>query len=241
MERLKTITEYYFFAEVIKENKISLLKEEITHIHKVLRIKPQTRITITDGLGHLAEATIQDITPKKIEFKDVEVKYKDPLSYSLTVAIAPTKNINRFEWFIEKATEIGITTIQPIITTHSERKHVRYDRLEKVAISAMKQSKKAWKPTISPMVELNDFLRKASDSNKYIAYLGEKAPHLFSVRGSNSDTAILIGPEGGFTQEEYELSKKNQFIAISLGNSRLRTETAGIVATQIISMQHDEN
>jgi 16S rRNA (uracil1498-N3)-methyltransferase len=240
MEKLKTITEYYFYAESINKNEIILSKEEINHIHKVLRINDNTRITLTDGLGQLACATIDNISSKKIEFIDIEVEKEQPLSYSLRIAIAPTKNINRFEWFIEKATEIGITAIQPILTFHSERKHIRFDRLEKVAVSAMKQSKKAWKPSILPIIGFAEFVNSTTEGNKYMAYLGEQAPHLYSVEAKKSNTIILIGPEGGFSPEEYELAKVNQYRAVSLGNSRLRTETAGVVATQIISMMYDK-
>lgn len=239
MEKLKTITEYYFYADTMTEDEIILPKEELTHIHKVLRIKDNTRITLTDGLGHIAEATITGFSNKNIDFKDIEVKKVKPLSYFLTVAIAPTKNISRFEWFIEKATEIGISNIQPILTEHSERKHIRHDRLEKVAISAMKQSKKAWKPNILPMVEFNEYIASAEECGKYIAYLGEESPHLNKVNIEYNSNIVLIGPEGGFSSKEYAVAKVNHFQSVSLGKSRLRTETAGIVATQIISMKYD--
>lgn len=241
MNEVKSITEYYFYAEAIDSGNIKLAKEEIIHIFKVLRIKSKTRIILTDGLGKIAHATIDNISANSISFMDIEVFKEMPLSYSLTVGIAPTKNINRFEWFIEKATEIGITKIQPIITEHSERKHIRMDRLEKVALSAMKQSKKAWKPEIMPLMDLKEYVVKVVDCNKYMAYLGEKSPNLAKLKGEFKDSIILIGPEGGFSSEEFEYAKSNGFQSVSLGKSRLRTETAGIVATQIISMQYDED
>jgi 16S rRNA (uracil1498-N3)-methyltransferase len=239
MKDCNTITEYYFYAEAIESKEIMLAKEEVAHISKVLRIKPNTRITLTDGLGKIANATINNISSNSIDFYDIEVKNIAPLSYSLQIAIAPTKNISRFEWFIEKATEIGIHTIQPILTEHSERKHIRLDRLEKVALSAMKQSKKAWKPEILPLASFNEVTTEVNNCNKYMAYLGVDSPNLYSVKGNFSHTAVLIGPEGGFTAAEYEIAKANGFQSVSLGKSRLRTETAGIVATQIISMQND--
>jgi 16S rRNA (uracil1498-N3)-methyltransferase len=240
MQKTKAITEYYFYADAINDDAIILSKEELSHINKVLRIRENTRITLTDGLGLIAEATISGISNKGIDFEDIEVKKVKPLSYFLTIAIAPTKNISRFEWFIEKATEIGISVIQPILTEHSERKHVRHERLEKVAISAMKQSKKAWKPNILPILEFKEYITGTGESDKYMAYLGEKSPHLFALNNKLKSSIVLIGPEGGFSEKEYATAKANNFQSVSLGNSRLRTETAGIVATQIISMKYDK-
>jgi 16S rRNA (uracil1498-N3)-methyltransferase len=160
--------------------------------------------------------------------------------FSLHLAVAPTKNIDRFEWFLEKATEIGITEITPVICEHSERTNLRTDRLLKVLISAMKQSLNLHLPVLNEPVRFSDFLKKDFSGQKFIGYVEEKQEILLKERyQKGSDCVILIGPEGDFSKEEIEKAKQNGFETISLGNSRLRTETAAIVATMTINLLND--
>lgn len=234
----KASEEYYFFAKSIEDDAIVLGEDEFHHITKVLRLKKQTEVTLTDGRGKSAIAEIQSIGKKHIEFDQIQIKKHTPGPYKLHMAIAPTKNINRFEWYLEKATEIGISEITPLLCEHSERKHIRADRLEKIIVAACKQSKKVWKPVLNTVVDFNDFVAQSSPSGKYIAYLGAKVRHLKSTLSGN-EHVLLIGPEGGFSENEYRKATAHGFTGVSLGVNRLRTETAGVVGTQIIAMHYD--
>ncbi|MFO7864217.1 MAG: RsmE family RNA methyltransferase [Salinivirgaceae bacterium] len=240
MSSIKTIDEFWFYARSISPDDIEMSEEEIFHMFRVLRIVPETRVFITDGNGRLAAATITEIGKKSIAFADIEVEQIPPYPYDLHLGIAPTKNINRFEWFLEKATEIGIGRITPIITEHSERKHIRPDRLEKIIVAAMKQSKKAYKPILTDVMNFAAFVaQKPKDTAGYFAYLGKESNHLKNELGKMNHQCVLIGPEGGFSANECSLAEKSGFQSVSLGKSRLRTETAGIVASQIIAMHYE--
>lgn len=236
---IKTIEEYWFFAESIQETRIVVGTEEMHHMHHVLRIQPNTRIIITDGNGQVAHATILEIDKKHVGFTDIQIIEVPPRPYSLHVAISPTKNMNRFEWFLEKATEIGISEITPIVTKHSERTHIRTDRMDKIILSAVKQSKKAWKPKVNELTDFNSFVSAHKACNGFMAYLGKESQHLKHVLNSMDEYVVLVGPEGGFAVEEYDLASELGFRSVSLGQSRLRTETAGIVATEIVAMHFD--
>jgi 16S rRNA (uracil1498-N3)-methyltransferase len=172
----------------------------------------------------------------KVEIVEKEENY-EKRPYYLHIAIAPTKSNDRFEWFLEKATEIGIDKITPIICDHSERRKIRSDRLEKVILSAVKQSKKAWLPELSPLIGFKEFIKQAGmEEQKYIAHCREgERPELIKILNHNSSLLILIGPEGDFSEEEIMIANTQGFSSVSLGKSRLRTETAGIVASQICS------
>jgi len=158
----------------------------------------------------------------------------------LHIAIAPTKNIERTEWFIEKATEIGVSTITPVICRRSERRELRIDRLEKVLLSAAKQSLHLHLPILNKVTGLQDFLKanKDSSSKKFIAYCEEHTAHLKNSFHSGESITVLIGPEGDFTEEEVSMAKEYGFIPVSLGESRLRTETAGVVVAAIFAMNN---
>jgi len=158
--------------------------------------------------------------------------------YRIHIAIAPTKNIDRFEWFLEKATEIGIDEITPIICEHSERTIIKPERLERVIIAAMKQSIKAFKPTLKQAISFKEFILQPLPGNlKFIAVCeAENRQLLQEVCRRNEEYFILIGPEGDFSPEEINLAKQSGFIPVSLGNSRLRTETAGVVACHICNL-----
>lgn len=239
MKQPQVISEFYFFAQSIDEQYIQLSDTEYHHIVKVLRIKESTRITLTDGKGKIAYATIQKIEKHQIKFQDIEIIQEKAEPYHLEIAIAPTKNISRFEWFLEKATEIGVTQITPIRTAHSERKNIRTDRLEKILISATTQSQKAWKPQLNAFINFNDALKANPQWGKYIAYIQLNSPHLINTIEHSQYHHILIGPEGGFSYNELIKANESGYQAVNLGKSRLRTETAGMVASNIISIYHE--
>jgi len=220
---------------------VQLGEEESAHCVRVLRKKAGDTIQITDGRGGLFEAVVNNNDPKKCLVTIVSASGIMPRkSYRLRIAVAPTKNIERFEWFLEKATEMGITEITPVICEHSERTVLRTDRLQKILISAMKQSMNLHMPVLHESVKLSDFLEKEFTGQKFIGYVEEKQEVLLKQRyQKGSDCLVLIGPEGDFSKDELKEAKQKGFEAISLGNSRLRTETAALVATMTINLLND--
>jgi 16S rRNA (uracil1498-N3)-methyltransferase len=183
------------------------------------------------------EASIVDTTTKQCTVKTIHATREyQKRAFHLHIAIAPTKNTDRFEWFLEKSTEIGIDVITPLLCTHSERTHLKTDRLQKVIIAAMKQSLKAFLPELDEPVEFKRFIQRPFDGEKFIAYCDQNDPaELKDSYRKGAKALILIGPEGDFSPEEVDLAKNQGYIPISLGKSRLRTETAGIVACTIIN------
>ena len=210
-----------------------LSEEEAAHCLRVLRLSAGDELEITDGKGNLYKAEIASIQGKHCYVQAREV-LSVPKSWrgNIHIAIAPTKNIDRIEWFVEKATECGIDRIVPILCDHSERKVIKGERLEKIAVSAMKQSLKAYLPQIDPLTPLRQLLAEPFDGVKLIAHCEEDAERIFMGekihRGEN--VLVLIGPEGDFSREEIEAARKAGFVEVSLGNSRLRTETAALAA-----------
>ena len=221
-----------FYNPNISENKFELNKNESSHCVKVLRLKINDKINIIDGKGTLFEAKIITPNPKKC-FVEITNKIENygKKKYNLHIAIAPTKNNSRFEWFVEKATEIGIDEISPIVTFHSERKIIKTERFEKIIISAMKQSVKAYKPKLNEIISFSQFVKTDFEGDKYIAYCKtDKKNNLKNLYEKGKNILILIGPEGGFSEQEIKLAEEHDFTAISLSNSKLRTETAGVIA-----------
>ena len=212
-------------------------KEESKHIIKVLRKKGGDIIFITNGKGNLFHSEITLESEKKCEVKIVKIDTFDSKKYHLHIAIAPTKMNDRLEWFLEKATEIGVDEITPIICDHSERKFFKTDRAEKIIQAAMKQSNQFYLPKINQPISFTDFLKNESNSLKFIAHCEEDKKELFKDSfKTNQDILILIGPEGDFSPKEIALALKNNFIPVSLGNTRLRTETAGVVACHTVAL-----
>jgi 16S rRNA (uracil1498-N3)-methyltransferase len=228
--------ELYYTSNI--EQSIAILPEEESfHCVKILRNKAQDKIFFTNGKGAMFEGVIREANVKKviIDIKNEDRDFKKA-SYYLHIAIAPTKNIDRTEFFIEKAVEIGISEISFIKAERSERKEVKLERLQKIAMSAMKQSKKAYLPGLNPMITLKDFVKKdLSGNEKYVASLIPNNQVLLSDLPAASKTVILIGPEGDFSPNEVDLCVKNEFKSLSLGENTLRTETAGIFACSALS------
>jgi 16S rRNA (uracil1498-N3)-methyltransferase len=230
-----------FYVPNVAENEIVLDETESKHAIRVLRLNVGDKIQLVNGKGGFFLAEITQPHPKKCKLSILESHTEfGKRRFNLHMAIAPTKNIDRFEWFLEKATEIGIDEITPVLCEHSERKTIKPDRLEKILVSAMKQSLKAYLPKLNPMVSFNEFLIKNEGEQKYIAHCNEgEKEHLQNEVEKEKSVTILIGPEGDFSPEEVEQAKKNGFCEISLGSSRLRTETAAIVACHIVNLVNE--
>ena len=210
---------------------------ESQHAVKVLRMNIGDKLTVVDGKGNSFDAEIYNRHPKHCEIKilghETGIGKHD---YRLHIAIAPTKMNERMEWFLEKCTEIGIDEITPILSRHSERKEIKIERMDKIIISAMKQSLKSFKPRLNDMTTIAEVISKANEEQKFICHCqkGEKTPLRDCRKGGS--VIILIGPEGDFSEEEIKLAEDNGFKACSLGNSRLRTETAGIAACHTVEL-----
>jgi 16S rRNA (uracil1498-N3)-methyltransferase len=221
------------------ESEIILSAEESKHATKVLRKKEGDILNFTDGKGYFykAKITVADTRKCRLEIISSEQKEKQH-NYHLHIAIAPTKNMDRFEWFLEKATEIGIDEITPIICHHSERKAIKTERCNRILLSAMKQSLKFHLPKLNEVISLNDFIKQDFEGNKYIAHCEEGNKTELKENKKEKRILILIGPEGDFSPTEIEMALQNQFKAVSLSTSRLRTETAGIIAVHTINIKN---
>lgn len=227
-----------FYTPDITDSNFYLNEIESKHAVRVLRLANGDKIQLIDGKGNFFEAKIVDAHPKRCE---VEITKKiiefNKRNHYLHLAVAPTKNIDRFEWFLEKATEIGVDEITPVLCDHSERKVIKNERLEKVIISAMKQSLKAYLPKLNRLTSLKSILESDFDGQKFIAHCYEQDKReLKKELDSSQSNLILIGPEGDFSEEEVKLALQKQFIPVSLGESRLRTETAAVVACHTVNL-----
>jgi len=231
---------HLFYSPNVTQELNVLGEQESWHCTRVLRLTDGGIIHVTDGLGNLYECLIIHADPKQCIVKVVStMKEYLKQNYFLHIGIAPTKSMDRFEWFLEKAVEIGIDEITPVFCAHSERIKMKTDRLQKILISAMKQSLKAYLPKLNEPSDLKSLLLKDLKGQKFIAYCesGEE-DELQRVYRRGEDAVILIGPEGDFSSEEVSIAEKKEFIPISLGKSRLRTETAGIVVCHTILLMN---
>ena len=217
---------------------LELPEEEAGHCIRVLRLTEGDEILLTDGKGFFFKAAISRAHPKHCEVNILE-QWEQPAlwNFNLHIAVAPTKNMDRNEWLAEKATEIGFDELTFLNCRFSERKVIKTERIEKILVSAIKQSLKARLPRLNEMTDFNSFIEKDFSGQKFIAhcYEGEK-PLLKDVLKKGEDTLVLIGPEGDFSEEEVKKAIEKGFIPISLGKSRLRTETAALVACHTMNM-----
>lgn len=215
-------------------------KEESKHIVKVLRKSVGDVLHITNGLGWMFDAEIINADIKKCQANISNAKQHPKREYKLHLAVAPTKMNDRFEWFLEKATEIGIDTITPILCDHSERKVIKLDRFEKILQSAMKQSLQCYLPTINELTPFNNFVNQDFEGQKYIAHCEDSdRKSLKRQLKPDQDIVILIGPEGDFSVKEIETALQHNFIPVTLGNTRLRTETAAIAACHSVAFVNE--
>jgi 16S rRNA (uracil1498-N3)-methyltransferase len=226
---------HLFYQPELQNGSLELSDEETRHAVRVLRLNTGDEIELTDGLGVHAKAVITEISKRNCVFNILE-QTKEEQPTLPKIAIAPTKSIDRYEWFLEKAVEIGVSEIYPILCSNSERRIIKHDRSEKVLLAAMKQSQRNWLPKLHELTSINEFILSAKEP-LLIAHCrdGEKAPLSKKVQ---PDSWILIGPEGDFSIEEIELAMSKNAIPIDLGKSRLRTETAGIMALSVMNFMN---
>ena len=224
-----------FYAPDISPANPVLPPDEVRHAVKVLRLQRGDGVEILDGRGTVYAARIAhndgtvEITGQKFSPKPVA---------SVHIAIAPTKNIDRMEWFLEKVVEIGVSKVTMLVTNKSERRSINHERLEKVIVSAMKQSRQSWLPEFGELRSFRDFIKSIPQgSQNFIAHVDQLNPlHLKDAATRGRDVLVLIGPEGDFSDDELAAALSQGFQKVSLGQSRLRTETAGIVACHILNL-----
>ena len=228
---------WLFYTPDIQDD-MQLPEEEAGHCLRVLRMKEGDRIRLTDGKGAFYDAVISAVSGKRCMVHIENRQIQQPLwNGYLHVAVAPTKLMDRNEWFVEKAVEIGVDEITFLKTDHSERDVVKLERIEKIAVSAMKQSQKAKLPVLNGMTPLRALIEKGFDGDKFIAHCEPGSKVLLQdVVKSGHNSLVLIGPEGDFSPAEIEMALKAGFRPISLGPSRLRTETAALVAVHIMNL-----
>jgi 16S rRNA (uracil1498-N3)-methyltransferase len=220
---------------------ITLNEETSKHAVQVLRMQPGEQINLTDGMGHSLTAIITEAHKKQCVVKVIASQFKPGAARKLAIAISLVKNASRFEWFLEKATEIGVNEIIPLICERTEKQHFRYDRMKGILVSAMLQSKQSWLPVLHAPVKFEDFIirtRAADGLLKLIAHCEETSKqsiHEFQLQ-QFSTIQICIGPEGDFSPREIALALKKNFQPVMLGETRLRTETAGVVAATLLKM-----
>lgn len=216
----------------------TLSEEESKHCIRVLRLATGHQIRLMDGSGGIFDCEISDAHPKRTQVRVLSfVQEASNREYRLHLAVAPTKNIERFEWFLEKATEVGVDEITPIICEHSERKDIKLDRLNKIIIAAMKQSQQSFLPKLNQAIRLSDFFKKDLQAKRFIAHcVDDQKQFLKTCLQTNDDSLILIGPEGDFSHSEIAEALASEFTPISLGSTRLRTETAAVVACVEVSL-----
>ncbi len=233
----------FFYVENLSPTEpIITLNEDVSrHVTIVLRMQVGEQLRLTDGKGNWIRAEISGNYKKICTVTRLETGNKEPPTRRITIGISLLKNASRFEWFLEKVTELGINEIIPVICERTEKQQFRYDRMKNIMISAMLQSQQVWLPVLYEPAEFEKVLQRSEDfqkgGQKFIAHFAEQNKQVLNGKKHHSDNQIiLIGPEGDFTIEEIDSAIRNGFIPVALGETRLRTETAGIVAATILSI-----
>jgi len=221
-----------FYTSFFDNHEAYVTGDEAKHLHKVFRHREGDRVLLTDGKGHRLEAIIDSISKKAIRCLITQKDFiENGRSYSLEVAVAPTKNMNRIEWLLEKGVEMGLDRMVFLDCAHSERRKIRMDRLERIAWSALKQSQQFHLPELLDMRPFQAYIQKPQeDSQQYIAHLSEESKSFRRLASAKGNIRILIGPEGDFAVEEIQAALQHNWVPCSLGHTRLRTETAALAA-----------
>jgi 16S rRNA (uracil1498-N3)-methyltransferase len=229
---------FFYIAEYDPAQKDVVLDEDTSrHVVQVLRMKEREKLNLTDGKGHLMTVEITEAHKKHSSVRILDARLTSAVPRKISIAISLLKNTSRFEWFLEKATEIGVSEIIPLICDRTEKQKFRYDRMKGICVSAMLQSQQTWLPALQGPKQFNHLaIEQLPNQQKFIAHCEEAnlKNHLTTFQPFNH-SMILIGPEGDFTKNEIELALQNNFTPVSLGDTRLRTETAGIVAVTLLS------
>lgn len=228
---------FFYSEEIEKAVKHFILNEETSkHMIQVLRMQNGAHLQLTDGKGNLFTAEITDNNKKKCAVKVFSTDFLPP-SKNITIAISPVKNTHRFEWFLEKATEMGVKNIIPLICTRTEKQHFRQERMKSILISAMLQSQQTWLPVLQEATKFATLVKQPGNEQKFIAHCVKDEPKMqLHTYQPFHEPVVLIGPEGDFTIDEIELALQNNFVPVALGNTRLRTETAAMAAATILAL-----
>jgi 16S rRNA (uracil1498-N3)-methyltransferase len=220
-----------FFYETFPSPDILTLNEDTSkHAVQVLRMKRSEKLQLSDGAGNVLTAEIVDDHKKKCTVKIIERKAVQKKQKEICIAISLLKNISRFEWFLEKATELGVTEFIPLLCERTEKQHFRFDRMKQILISAMMQSKQAWLPVLHEPTAFSKVINSSAYQTKLIAHCEDEPKQLIKDFLGSDRMQILIGPEGDFNQGEISLALQNNYTPVTLGDTRLRTETAGVAA-----------
>src|SRR6478735_4531509 len=228
---------FFYISEYVSSQKEIVLDEDTSrHVVQVLRMKEEEKLNLTDGKGSLMTAEVIDAHKKHCSVKIIDTQHITQDSRKVTIAISLLKNTSRFEWFLEKATEIGVKEIIPLICHHTERENFRLDRMNNILIAAMLQSEQTWLPKLHQPKKFNAFINEDIDGLKLIAHCieEEEKQTLQEIASQHQNKLILIGPEGDFSPAEIKAAFDKKFIPVTLGKTRLRTETAGIVAATLL-------
>ena len=230
----------FFYKEDLVVTSTDVVLDEATskHVVQVLRMQNGEQLQLTNGKGILFTAEITDNNRKRCGTRILQTTNHKPQTSNITIAISPLKNNTRFEWFLEKATEIGVSEIIPLICSRTEKISFKFERMKSILVSAMLQSQQCWLPVLHEPTKFNELVKSSAQQQKFIAHCIDDAKRSLSDLNNESLSSkiILIGPEGDFTADEIELAIQNHYSAVSLGDTRLRTETAGIVAATLLCL-----
>jgi 16S rRNA (uracil1498-N3)-methyltransferase len=226
----------YFFVESLTDKSIQLDEDTSKHMISVLRMNKGERVLLTDGKGKKGRAQITDDNRKRCVVEIQSIETEEESAPKVCIAISIIKNASRFEWFLEKATEIGVNEIIPLLCERTEKEKFRYDRMNGILISAMLQSQQTWLPVLHQPTAFNDVVKSSLQDQKFIAHCLPEEKHQLSSATNHLPSIILIGPEGDFTEKEIMFALEANFVPVALGDTRLRTETAGIVAATLLKL-----
>ncbi|RTQ51469.1 16S rRNA (uracil(1498)-N(3))-methyltransferase [Hymenobacter gummosus] len=229
-----------FYAPDLSGPSYTLPEDESKHAVRVLRLQPGDAVELLDGRGGVFRAQVADDNPKRCQLRVTDEQRVPRRPYTVHVAVAPTKNLDRMEWLVEKATEIGIDRLSFLRCARSERRELKLDRLERIAVSALKQSSQAWLPQLDELTDFAAFVRAVEAETTFIAHLAEgERRNLSQVAAQGTGCCVLIGPEGDFTPEEIRLALERGIRPVALGHSRLRTETAALAACHTVHVARE--
>lgn len=232
----------FYSPDILTDRRLP--ESDSKHCVRVLRMRAGDAIEIVDGKGHCYRCILADENPKAASIEIIETLDLPPVwNYNITVAVAPTKHMDRMEWLVEKLTEIGVNRIVPLLCQRSERKEIKTERLEKIAVSAMKQSLKAVLPEITSMMPIHELIRDFSSAQKFIGYCDSAIERRLLAKEClpEKDVLIAIGPEGDFSPQEIEQAFRAGFVPVTMGDNRLRTETAALVACDTVHIVNQIN
>ncbi len=233
----------FFFTEPINSSDsfVVLNEENSKHIVQVLRMQAGKQIKLTDGFGNIYLAEITDANKKKCTVKIIDREFVEANKNKICIAVSPVKNNSRLEWFLEKATEIGVTEIVMLMCDRTEKQFLKKERMKGILVSALLQSQQAWLPIFTEAKKFDAFVKERKEEHKFIAHCEDEIKHslktIISTLQPFYNSTIVVGPEGDFTKEEITLALQNKFLPVSLGDTRLRTETAALVATTLLCIK----